>query len=490
MSLRARLLAVTVTLVAVGLVVANLATFHFTRSFLEDRLDEQLFSARPFAAQALAEGEFGPPQPGITLPPGTYAEYRGPDGTVIRQRTFGYGGQAPPAVPIALPPNARGLVGTEPVTFTTPSADDAPRYRVMATTLSNGGTLLVAIPLTEVASTLRRLVRIEVLVGIVVLATAAVLALWLVRLGLKPLEGIGETAGAIAAGDLTRRVSPAEERTEVGRLGLALNSMLTQIEAAFEERRATEDRLRRFVADASHELRTPLTSIRGYAELFRRGAGSNPEDLAKSMSRIEAEAGRMGILVDDLLLLARLDQGRPLEREPVDLGAVAAEAVEAARVIEPDRPIDLELRPEVAAMSGDRDRLRHVVDNLIENARVHTASGSPIHISVVVSEDVIVLTVRDEGEGLSTEVETRVFERFFRGDPARSRDTGGAGLGLSIVAAIVKAHGGTVTARNADPDERGVKPRGDSGRGAVFEVRLPLDTHGTVLPPGPGSRGR
>jgi two-component system OmpR family sensor kinase len=483
MSLRARLLAVTVTLVAIGLVVANLATFHFTRSFLEDRLDEQLLSARPFAAHALAEGEFGPPEPGISLPPGTYAEYRGPDGTVIRQRTFGYEGGAPPAIPIQLPPSVAGPIGTEPVTFTTGSDDEAPRYRVMATPLSNGGTLLVAIPLTEVATTLRRLVRIELVVGMVVLATAAVLALWLVRLGLKPLEGIGETAGAIAAGDLSRRVSPAEERTEVGRLGLALNSMLAQIEAAFEERRASEDRLRRFVADASHELRTPLTSIRGYAELFRRGAGSNPDDLAKSMARIETEAGRMGVLVDDLLLLARLDQGRPLERQPVDLAAVAVEAVEAARVIEPDRPIDLDVKPDIAEVTGDRGRLRQVVDNLIENARVHTEAASPIHVAIIASDEALTLAVRDEGGGLSTEVEARVFERFFRGDPARSRETGGAGLGLSIVAAIVQAHGGTVTARNAGPDERGATAGGGSGRGAVFEVRLPREM--SVPPPVP-----
>jgi two-component system, OmpR family, sensor kinase len=481
MSLRARLLAVTVALVAAGLVMANIATFHFTRSFLEDRLDEQLFAARPFAAQALAEGQFGEPEPGISVPPGTYAEYRGPDGLVLRQRTFGYGVQGPAAVPIQLPASALDPSGPDPITFTTSAHDETPRYRVMATPLPNGGTLLVAIPFSEVTTTLRRLVRIEVAVGIVVLGSAAALALWLVRLGLKPLEGIGETAGAIAAGDLTRRVSPAEERTEVGRLGLALNSMLSQIEAAFEERRASEDRLRRFVADASHELRTPLTSIRGYAELFRRGAGSNPEDLAKSMARIEAEASRMGVLVDDLLLLARLDQGRPLDRSEVDLGSVVAEAVDAARAIEPDRSIELEVEPGLVTTVGDRGRLRQVVDNLLDNARVHTAPGSPIHVAITETADVLTLSVRDEGEGLSTDVEGRVFERFYRGDPARSRGTGGAGLGLSIVAAIVQAHGGAVSARNADPATDG------SGRGAVFEIRLPLDT--SVPPPLPNGAG-
>jgi two-component system OmpR family sensor kinase len=239
--------------------------------------------------------------------------------------------------------------------------------------------------------------------------------------------------------------------------------MLAQIEAAFEERRASESRLRRFVADASHELRTPLTSIRGYAELFRRGAGARPEDLAKSMQRIEDEASRMGVLVDDLLLLARLDQGRPLERQPVDLAKVVTDAVESARAIEPDRPIDLSVNAS-ASLVGDEGRLRQVVDNLIDNCRVHTPVGTVVQVSVKQEGDGIVLSVADQGPGLPPEVAGRVFERFYRGDPARSRETGGAGLGLSIVSAIVEAHGGTVSAAPSDG-------------GATFEVRLP--THPT-----------
>jgi len=274
---------------------------------------------------------------------------------------------------------------------------------------------------------------------------------------------MGDTAGAIAAGDLTRRVKPAESRTEIGRLGLALNSMLAQIEAAFEERRASEDRLRRFVADASHELRTPLTSIRGYSELFRRGAGARPEDLAKSMRRIEAEASRMGVLVDDLLLLARLDQGRPLEREPVDVAKVATDAVDGARAIDPSRPIDLQVNG-VASVIGDEGRLRQVIDNLLDNARVHTPPGTPVGVRVSSQADEVLLSVTDNGPGLPPEAADRVFERFYRGDPARSRETGGAGLGLSIVSAIVEAHGGTVTVSSPD------------GTGATFEVRLPASS--------------
>jgi len=289
------------------------------------------------------------------------------------------------------------------------------------------------------------------------------LAFWLVRVGLRPLEGMGETAGSIAAGDLSRRVEPADARTEIGRLGLALNAMLAQIEAAFDERRASESRLRRFVADASHELRTPLTSIRGYAELFRRGAGSRPEDLAKTMRAIEAEASRMGILVDDLLLLARLDQGRPLEREPVNLSRVASEAVESARAIEPDRPGDLEFDGP-AMVAGDRGRLRQVLDKLLDNARVHTPAGTGVKLSLGTEADCVLLSVADQGPGLQPDVAARVFERFYRGDPARSRRTGGAGLGLSIVSAIVEAHGGSVACRPND------------GTGATFEVRLPART--------------
>jgi two-component system OmpR family sensor kinase len=296
--------------------------------------------------------------------------------------------------------------------------------------------------------------------GIALLLVAG-FALWLVRLGLRPLEGIGATAGAIAAGDLSRRVEPATDRTEVGRLGLALNAMLAQIEAAFEERRASENRLRRFVADASHELRTPLTSIRGYAELFRRGADSRPEDLAKSMQRIEAEAARMGVLVDDLLLLARLDQGRPLEREPLDLARIVEEAVDSARAVEPDRAIDLELHGP-ALVSGDGGRLRQAVDNLLDNARVHTPASSRVQVTLSPDDGVVLLTVADEGPGLPAEVATRAFERFYRGDSSRSRSMGGAGLGLSIVAAIVEAHGGTVTVGS------------EEGAGATFEVRLPV----------------
>ena len=465
MSLRARLLVVVLALVAAGLLATGVLTYRALSSSLEQRVDEQLRSARGPAAVAMRVDEpFGAgPAPFEVLPPGTYVDIRGPDGDIIDIRVFTFGpdhGLVPPVLPNDLPGSEGSPVGTTR-TYTVGSGRDGPTYRALATSLGpSQGTLTVAVPLTEMQTTLNRLVVAEVLVGGIVLILVGVAALWFVRVGLRPLEGIGETAGAIAAGDLTRRVEPADDRTEVGRLGRSLNAMLAQIEAAFEERRASESRLRRFVADASHELRSPLTSIRGYAELFRRGAETRPEDLEKSMARIEEEASRMGVLVDDLLLLARLDQGRPLERELVDLASVATDAVESARAVEPDRPVDLEIEGSSEVL-GDGARLREVLDNLLDNARVHTPPGAPVHIRVAKEDDDIVLSVRDEGPGLSTDDEAKAFERFYRGDPVRSRATGGAGLGLSIVAAIVEAHGGTVVTSSPE------------GSGARFEVRLP-----------------
>jgi two-component system OmpR family sensor kinase len=456
MSLRARLLLVTVVLVGAGLLVANVATYHELRDFLLQRVDQQLVDAVRFAP---GDGG-GPPGPG-NLPLSTYVGLCDDHGTTVAGRFLGGTGYSPPALPADLPNSS---TPGETAIFTAPSTDGATTYRVLARgTDREPGTLIIAIPVGETFATLHRLLGVQVLVSLVVLLTVAVLAAWLVRVGLRPLEGIGATAGAIAAGDLSRRVEPADERTEVGRLGIALNAMLAQIEAAFDHRRRSEERLRTFIADASHELRTPLTSIRGYAELFRRGADRRPQDLEKSMARIEAEAARMGVLVDDLLLLARLDQGRPLEREPVELNRVAGEAVDAARAIDPDRPIELDTAA-IVEIRGDEGRLRQVFDNLLDNARVHTSPATSIRVRVWADGPEAVVSVQDEGEGLDPEVADHAFERFFRGDPARSSATGGAGLGLSIVAAIVRAHGGTVRVVPQDPDEPGT----------TFEVRLPF----------------
>jgi two-component system OmpR family sensor kinase len=462
LTLRSRLLLGLLGLVAIGLVVSNVMTYRALRVFLYDRVDQQLVdSVDPLASQ-LTGGRRGGPGSGrggpapASVPVGTWAAHIS-SGKVVTEAVVGYFGEDPSTAskPTYSPDD---LHASRPITVDGTEGD---RFRLLATTQPGGDVVLVAIPLDEVDQTLRKLVGIELLATFGVLVAVGLLARFLVRRGLRPLEDIGATAGAIAAGDLSRRVEPAEDRTEVGRLGLALNSMLGQIESAFSAQQQSESRLRRFIADASHELRTPLTSIRGYAELFRRGAAERPEDLAKAMRRIEQESARMGILVDDLLLLARLDQGRPLEREAVDLARVAADAVDDARAVDPDRPITIDA-PAPATVQGDDLRLRQVVGNLLTNARQHTPPGTPVQVTVAARNGSAVLEVADRGPGLTPEQASRVFERFYRAEESRTRSQGGTGLGLAIVAAITEAHGGTAAVDSA------------RGEGATFRIELPL----------------
>jgi two-component system OmpR family sensor kinase len=330
-------------------------------------------------------------------------------------------------------------------------------YRVHAVAVP-GGTLVTAISLDPTDQTLASLTHVELFVSVGVMIALLLLALWVVRLGMRPLDDMTETAGAIAGGDLTRRIRRADDRSEVGRLGSALNGMLSQIEAAFRERTSSEARLRRFVADASHELRTPLTSIRGYAELLRKGAFDTEDDRRRAAERIEGEASRMGLLVDDLLLLARLDQGRPLELSPVDLCRVVADAVEATQVTDGHRPVTVETEGAVVVL-GDAARLRQIVDNLLHNAVVHTPAATAVRVSVGREGPTAVVRVADDGPGLDSEQAARVFDRFYRGSEARTGE--GTGLGLSIVAALAAAHGGRASV-NAVP-----------GAGAVFTVEIP-----------------
>ena len=472
MSLRARLVLVLVSLVAAGLLVAGIVTYTALRSFLMQRVDQQLESAvAPMAASLRASlgvvdstgVDRGPGRIPVQLPPGTFGELRDSAGVVVEHVQFNYGDVTipAPALPAGLPAAYGGEAG--PVVFSVGAVGaSSPRFRVRAQPLtSTGGTLLVAVPLSDVSQTLHRLLLVEIPLTILVLLGLAALAWWTVRRGLRPLEDMGVTAGAIAAGDLSRRVDMQDPRTEVGRLGLALNTMLVQIEEAFAERRASEERLRRFLADASHELRTPLTSIRGYAELFRRGANRRPDDLAASMRRIEGEAARMGVLVDELLLLARLDHARALRMEPVDLVRVVDDAVTDARAADPSRAITLQA-PDTAVLSGDEDRLRQLVSNLLSNALTHTPAGSSVEVEVRVTADEAVLCVADHGPGLPPESADRVFEAFYRLDEARGRSSGGAGLGLAIVSAVATAHGGSAEVQST------------FGDGAVFRVHLPL----------------
>ena len=466
MSLRGRILVASVILVAVGLLAANAATYALLRSQLIGRVDDQLQDAKTFEASFETDSRGFEPSgysrghagdKGRDKPPaGQIVERLDAEGNVVDSRSVF--GADPPVLPSGLPGSTDASTANDRL-LTTGSADGTQRYRVLASAVSGGGTLVFAFPLGDAEAALSKLLLIEGIVTVVVLGAVAALALWLVRVGLRPLTRMELAAAHIAEGDLSRRVEPSDERTEVGRLGRALNAMLAKIEAAFAERRASEDRLRRFVADASHELRTPLTSIRGYAELFRR-ADVRPEDLAKSTRRIEEESTRMSELVEELLLLARLDQGRALERAPLDLARVAVDAVEDARTVQPERRIDIEQNGSVM-MEGDEARIRQVAANLLSNALVHTPTTANVRVRVARDDGDAVLEVGDDGPGLAPDQAAKVFDRFFRVDPARSRRAGNAGLGLSIVAAIVQAHGGEVSLDTGP------------GAGARFVVRLP-----------------
>jgi two-component system OmpR family sensor kinase len=461
LSLRARLVLAVLALATVGLVAANIATYSSLSSFLLDRTDSSLDETAHSISQP---GHDDSPR---IAPPGTVVQVRSLDGTTVvatvsRPTLPGYAAPSPKLPATIDPP--RNTAGLEAVSyFTVGSAGDGDgdRYRVRAS-IEDGasGMLVVATSLADVDSTLHRLLLIELLVTVVAIGGIAALGLWVVRLGLRPLGEIEDTAAAIAAGDLSRRVERAEERTEVGRLGLSLNAMLSRIETSFRVQEASERKLRRFVADASHELRTPLAAVRAYAELFDRGAATRPADLERSMQGISRESQRMSVLVDDLLLLARLDDGRPLERVPVELDEVVGEAVETAQAVDPERPIDL--RAESAVVVGDRVRLRQIVDNLLANVRAHTPPGSPVSVSLTRVDGTAEIAVSDAGPGLDEEHLAHVFERFYRADASRARASGGVGLGLAIVAAVAEAHGGTASASS------------EPGEGATFRIALPL----------------
>jgi two-component system OmpR family sensor kinase len=321
--------------------------------------------------------------------------------------------------------------------------------------------VLLAMPLDDVDDAVNRLVRVEIAVTAAILAVLGLVAWWVIHLGIRPIKQMTATATAIAGGELSHRVAEGDPHTEAGELGVALNNMLGRIEQAFDERTETENRLRRFVADASHELRTPVTTIRGYAELFRDGGLTDEVELGEAMRRTEQEAVRMGSLVDDLLLLARLDQGRPLEREPVDLRSIVADAARDAAAVDPHRPIATAVDGP-AVVLGDEGRVRQVVANLVSNALVHTPAGTPVELRLRHEDGHAVLEVSDRGPGMSPESAARAFERFYRADPSRSRHRGGSGLGLAIVQATIEAHGGSVSLRSGP------------GQGTTVTVQLPL----------------
>jgi two-component system OmpR family sensor kinase len=460
LSLRARLLLGVVLLTAVGLVAADLATYTSLSRYLYSRVDSTLNAVHPGVESTFFGGEHHDHGPDELAPPGYCVQLRTLAERVIHtncQKPPDESAQPAPEWPkaVSLPAQPNSSEGDRIRFLTVGARSGEGRYRLRASIEGDhpDTLLLIAAPLQSEDSTLHRLFLVELLVTLIVLAALAVVGAWIVRLGLRPLREIELTAAAITAGDLSRRVDHPDARTEVGRVGSALNEMLDRIESS-------DRRLRRFVADASHELRTPLAAVRAYAELFGRGAATRPGDLERSLSGISREAERMSLLVEDLLLLARLDEGRPLAREEVSLDRVVEEAADAAHVLDPERPLELEVEP--ATVVGDADRLRQVVDNLLSNVRSHTPANAPVRVSLERHDGRAVLSVADSGPGMSEEQAARVFERFWRSDESRSRASGGVGLGLSIVAAVAAAHGGKASARSAP------------GEGATFIVELPL----------------
>jgi two-component system OmpR family sensor kinase len=433
----------------------------------------------------------------------------------------GMGRSRPAPPPRPQLPAGNWANSASPVLITVPSQSGQDSWRVMAQAISVTSIttnaqqtvfMVLAVDLGPVGTEIRRLITVELIAGTAIVIVLAVAGIAVVRANLRPLDDIEMTAGEISRGHLDHRIPERDPRTEVGSLGRSLNMMLSQIEAAFraqheseraahESERAahrSEERMRRFIADASHELRTPLTTIRGFAEYYRQrggvrkdqdplsrpGSGArpaggrlpdglSPEDLDRLMQRLESEASRMGLLVEDLLQLARLDQQRPLDKAPVDMLTLVVDAVQDARIVAGDRPIDLEVAPGAAFLvEGDEQRLRQVMANLVNNALTHTPPGTPVRVKIApgtlagppgeVPAPAVVIDVEDDGPGMTAEQAQRVFERFYRADQARNRASGGTGLGLAIVDGLVAAHGGAVSVRTAP------------GQGASFQVKLPL----------------
>jgi two-component system OmpR family sensor kinase len=515
MSLRTKLVTALLALVIFALAAMGFAGVSLLRGYLITPIDNNLKNAtvQQMAVNAVNESLNNVPSGDLArLAASGYAIFWLPSGgslqPIVEPSSFPAGPSQGEILPSGSLSSIESWLTANPETpITVPGHSSGDRWRVIGVPATDG-TVVIGTDVSSVYSTLRQLTGVDLIVSVVIVFVLAIVGFAVVQANLRPLVDIEETAGEIAAGHLNRRVPERDPRTEVGRLGRSLNIMLSQIETAFHAREESEaaaheseERMRRFVADASHELRTPLTAIRGFAEYYRQrgglvrhwdreeaadaegGSGSRadaatsatgltPDDLDRIMQRVEKEAARMGLLVEDLLLLARLDQQRPLAAQPVDLLSLAADAVHDARLLAPDRTIDLSVQPGAAFLViGDEPRLRQVIGNLMSNALTHTPDGSPIEVSVSSGTvdpragnptPAVILDVTDHGPGMTAEQAHRVFERFYRADQARTRGKGGSGLGLAIVAALVAAQGGVASVRTAE------------GKGATFRITLPL----------------
>ena len=507
-SLRTKLITALLALVIFALAAMGIAGVSLLRGYLIGPIDNTLTNV---GLQQVALGAAGgDPRDQALLSQNNYTVWLLPNGgtpvSVVQPTSafFGSGqGQVLPARSLSAIQSWLSANPNTPITVSGQSPSD--RWRVIgipASPIGTNGTVVLGIDVSSEYTTLGQLIGVDLIVSVVIVFVLAIVGFAVVQANLRPLVDIEETAGEIADGHLNRRVPERDPHTEIGRLGRSLNTMLSQIETAFHAREKSEaaahqseERMRRFIADASHELRTPLTAIRGFAEYYRQrgglvrrwdrdrqaeatadspaATGLTPGDLDRIMQRVEKEAARMGLLVEDLLLLARLDQQRPLARQPVDLLVLAADAVHDARLLAPARTIDLSVQPGAAFLVvGDEARLRQVIGNLMSNALTHTPDGTPVEVSVSSGTldpqagdhtPAAILDVTDHGPGMSQEQAHRVFERFYRADQARARTTGGSGLGLAIVRALVAAQGGVTSVRTAP------------GQGATFRIALPLE---------------
>jgi two-component system, OmpR family, sensor kinase len=452
LSLRARLLA-GMGLVVIALVVVALIVTTTTRAHLIDQVDGRL---------AVAVGPRFPPHgaPSTTeadRPSIFYFGFFDENGNLQTERGSDFtNGKPDVTVAQAEASAASGHA------FTADTVDGGgAQYRVLGRADPGGQIAIVAQPLTDVDETMNRLILLEVAATSIILLVLGSVTWWVVRLGIRPIKQMTEAAARIAGGDRSHRVPEMAAATEAGQLGGALNHMLERLDEAFDLQAASEDRLRRFVADASHELRTPVTTIRGYAELYRVGGLADGDALAEAMRRTEQEAIRMARLVEDLLNLAKLDEDRPLERHDVDLAALVSDAAKDAAAVDPGRPITTETAARVV-VQGDEDRLRQVIANVVGNALVHTPPGTPIELRVDAVNGSARIAVTDHGPGMPPEVAAKVTQRFYRADPARARSRGGSGLGMSIADAAVTAHGGTIGVTS------------EVGRGTTVTVTLPV----------------
>jgi two-component system, OmpR family, sensor kinase len=452
--IRRRLVVAVVVNIAIVMAVAGIVAVRVLEQRLVANVDDQLAEVAPRLPNVpgvVAQSEHLASREGFE----SHALIEvGPDGKIRGQIPSG-----PSENPDPLP-DVSDLTATSRPATVPATEEDGPDYRALARRLSNGGILVIAVPLTDVDATLADTRWILLVAGAGALVIAAALVWLSIRRGLRPIDNMIGAAERIASGELAARTTAPDPASEVGHLSAALNTMLDRLEQAIATKTESEARMRRFVADASHELRTPLTSIRGYAELHRQGATS-PQEVARGMQRIEREAQHMAALVEDLLLLARLDQGRPLHDEPVDLAQIVKETVAAARAADPRRPIVLNLQGGDAIIRGDRLRLRQVLDNLLANIRDHTHPDTTATVTLAGSNGTSTLTVADDGPGMSPDEAAHAFERFWQAEPSPNRPHRGTGLGLAIVAELVDAHGGTITLKTSP------------GTGMLFTITFP-----------------